>query len=260
MKLLDLFSGIGGFSLAAHWLGWETVAFVEKDEFCQKVLRKNFGGVPIYDDITTFSGKPFRGRCNIITGGFPCQDISVAGAQKGIEANRSGLWTELCRVIDETRPRFALVENVTNLIAGNNGKWFARVLGDLDEIGFDAEWSCIPASKVGAPHIRDRVWILAYPAGERRNFLLHQATTSIHLQCVPSFQQSGYRWRRETSGHSLERVGWSVEPEICGSDDDVPNRVDRLRALGNAIVPQIAFEIFRAIEAAETEIDKSFVL
>lgn len=124
MKVLDLFAGIGGFSLAAHWMGWETVAFVECDKFCQKVLRKNFGqDIEIHDDITTFSGKPFRGRVDIVTGGFPCQPYSSAGARKGTEDERH-LWPEMLRVIIEVQPRFIVGENVLGLVNWG-GAWFS---------------------------------------------------------------------------------------------------------------------------------------
>jgi DNA (cytosine-5)-methyltransferase 1 len=250
MRVLDLFAGIGGFSLAAHWMGWTTTAFVEKDEYAQKVLAKNFPGVPIFDDVRTFDGTKYRDSVDLVCGGFPCQDISVAGAQNGIDAERSGLWSELHRIISEVRPRFALVENVTNLIAGNDGRWFSRVLGDLAASRFDAEWCCIPASKVGTPHIRDRVWILAYPASERRNFFLDSTLREIERKRLSNHQQSGHRWEREISGHLVDRVGWTVKPGVRGSDDDVPDRPHRLKSLGNSIVPQIAFEIFKAIEQA----------
>jgi DNA (cytosine-5)-methyltransferase 1 len=247
---LDLFSGIGGFSLAAEWV-WgaehETVAFCEINEAAQKRLKKHWPNVPVYDDVRRLHGTDFAG-VELITGGFPCQDISVAGAQAGIEAERSGLWSELCRLVSEIRPRYALMENVTNLLAGNEGRWFSRVLGDLAEIGYDAEWHCVSASSVGAPHIRDRVWILAYPAGIGWNILQDQKTYNFARECLQNNLKSGYRWKRETGGHSMERVGWTVEPGICGSNDDVPERMDRLHMLGNAIVPQVAFAIMKQIK------------
>ena len=170
MKHLDLFSGIGGFALGLERAGFETVGFCEIEEFPGKVLAKHWPDVPIYKDIRELTGDRLCADGivpDIITGGFPCTDISVAGKQAGITGERSGLWGELCRIIGEVRPRYALVENVSNLISGDNGRWFHRVLGDLAEIGYDAEWHCISAAHVGAPHIRDRVWILAYPNDQR---------------------------------------------------------------------------------------------
>ncbi|MGY8962527.1 MAG: DNA cytosine methyltransferase, partial [Rhodospirillales bacterium] len=166
MKHLDLFSGIGGFALAARRVGWDTVGFCEIDPYCQKVLAKHWPGVPIYEDVTKLDGTKV-GPVDIITGGFPCQDISVAGKQVGIDGERSGLWSELARIIGEVRPRYAVLENVAALLSGDSGRWFQRVLGDLAEIGYDCEWHCIPASSIGAPHRRDRVWVIAYPGGLR---------------------------------------------------------------------------------------------
>ena len=161
MKLLDLFSGIGGFSLAASWV-WqdelEIAGFCEIDKYAQKVLQKNFPGVPIHEDITKLDGKDFK-NIDLITGGFPCQDISVAGKGAGIEGSRSGLWSEMHRIISEVRPRFALIENVPMLtIRGGT-----RVIADLAEIGYDAEWQIVGADDVGAWHRRKRIWICAYP-------------------------------------------------------------------------------------------------
>lgn len=160
MNLLDLFSGIGGFSLGLHQAGFRTVAFCEQDSYCQAVLSERFPGVPIYDDIRTLTAERLRAdgiRVEALAGGFPCQDLSFAGKRAGIEGARSGLWGEYARLIRELRPRLVFVENVPGLLSAGMG----RVLGDLAALGYDAEWDCIPASAVGAPHRRDRVWILA---------------------------------------------------------------------------------------------------
>ncbi len=161
MRMLDLFSGIGGFALAAKWV-WEDeldiVGFCEIDKYAQKVLKKNFPGVPIYEDITKLNGKSFK-NIDLLTGGFPCQDISIAGKGAGLEGARSGLWTEMHRIISEVRPRFALIENVPMLtIRGGT-----RVIADLAEIGYDCEWQIVGADDVGAWHRRKRIWIVAYP-------------------------------------------------------------------------------------------------
>ena len=162
MRVLDLFSGIGGFALAGQWVWGDDhriVGFCEIDEYCHKVLNKNFPGVPIYEDIQQLNGKDFN-DIDLITGGFPCQDISVAGKGAGIEeGTRSGLWFEMLRIISEVRPRFALIENVPMLtIRGGT-----RVIADLTKIGYDAEWTIIGADDVGAWHKRKRIWIVSYP-------------------------------------------------------------------------------------------------
>lgn len=166
LKVLDLFSGIGGFSLGLERTGgFETVAFCEIEKYPQKVLAKNWPGVPIYEDVKELTAERLRADGiipNVITGGFPCQDISVAGKQKGIgEGTRSGLWSECARLVGEIRPDYAIFENVTALLSGADGKWFERVLWDISQIGcYVVEWHCIPASQLGAHHHRDRVWII----------------------------------------------------------------------------------------------------
>jgi len=170
MRVLDLFAGIGGFTLGLERAGFETVAFCEIEPYAQKVLRKNWPEVPIYDDVRTITAERLASDgigVDVITGGFPCQDISVAGNQAGIQdGTRSGLWSECARLLGELRPRYAIFENVTNLLNGERGDWFKRVLWDISEVGYDAEWHCIPASALGAHHHRDRIWIIAYPSGQ----------------------------------------------------------------------------------------------
>ena len=167
-QVLDLFSGIGGFSLGLERTGgFKTAAFCEIEEFPRRVLKKHWPDVRIYKDVRELNAQRLADDGiipDVITGGFPCQDISVAGKQGGIEAERSGLWGELCRLIGDIRPRFAIVENVANLLSGpseQRGGWFGKVLGDLAQIGFDAEWEVISAKDVGCPHLRERVWIVA---------------------------------------------------------------------------------------------------
>jgi DNA (cytosine-5)-methyltransferase 1 len=166
LRLLDTFSGIGGFSYAAERIvgGFETVAFVEREPYCQQILGKHWPNVPIYDDITTFSPEPYS--ADVVCGGFPCQDISTAGKQAGIkEGTRSGLFYELIRVVRLVRPRYVVLENVAAIVS--NG--LDTVLGELAEAGFDCEWACIPASAVGACHRRDRWWLVAYPSCQQRH-------------------------------------------------------------------------------------------
>jgi DNA (cytosine-5)-methyltransferase 1 len=162
LNVLDIFSGIGGFSIGLEAVGMQTVAFCEINPFCRKILTRHWPSVPIFSDITTIYKKDLKTfpRIDIIAGGFPCQDISVAGKGGGINAKRSGLWKEFARLINEVRPKYAIIENVANL----RSTGLISVLQDLWAIGYDAEWHCIPASAFGAPHRRDRIWIIAHPA------------------------------------------------------------------------------------------------
>lgn len=221
MKHLDLFSGIGGFALAARRVGWETVGFCEIDPYCQKVLRKHWPNVPVHKDIRDFDGAP----ADIITGGFPCQDFSRLGKRGGLEGEHSGLWFEMFRVIRSVQPRYVVVENVPEILVHGMG----RIIGDLASIGYDAEWEGIPAAAIGANHLRARQWILAYPA------------------CIGNWLQEKAIFPRWLAPEY--RDWWASEPKVCRVDDGTTGRVDRLRALGNAIVPQIAEAIFCSIVA-----------
>lgn len=300
MKVIDLFSGIGGFSLGLERAGHETIAFCEIDPYCQKVLKKHWPKVPIYDDIKTFSNAECLRQLQsqgsqqdkwgwlsdiCITAGFPCQDISCAGKRQGIEGERSGLWSELARILGELRPRYAILENVSALLSGDRGRWFSRVIGDLAEIGYDCEWHCIPASYLGAPHRRDRIWIVAYPnskrwSGEIKPRLTKFNRTSESTQhCIgegqttdepqfirdPNIDNPDWGTRKvisDTPCQLLDGPGiagairrtqladsswWQSEPDVGRVAHGVPARMDRLRCLGNAIVPQMAEVIGRAI-------------
>lgn len=163
LRVLDMFSGIGGFSLGLEKTGsFETVAFVENNEFCQRVLAKHWPDVPNLDDVTTAVFK--EGMADVVVGGFPCQDISLAGARAGLSGERSGLYRKLVRAIRVVRPKYAILENVAALLSDGMG----TVLGDVAESGFDLEWDCVPACALGAPHERDRVYIVAHANRERR--------------------------------------------------------------------------------------------
>lgn len=248
MRHLDLFSGIGGFALAARRVGWETVGFCEIEPYCQRVLAKHWPGVPIYEDVRDVTAERLRAdgiRPDIVTGGFPCQDVSVAGKRAGIDGERSGLWSELKRILGELRPRIAVVENVTGLLSGPPewpGAWFGRVLGDLAEIGFDAEWDVLPASAFGAFHCRQRVWILAYPNDD-----------SLRPQRIWPIEAGA--WGEQQFSRLVQDTIQSCIPtgRMGGISDGIPDRAHRLKALGNAIVPQVAEVIFRAIQEAENE-------
>ena len=286
MKVLDCFAGIGGFSLGLERAGFETVAFCEIEPYCQKVLAKHWPKVPIYDDIKQVTAnRLFRDgiRPDVITGGFPCQDLSAAGKQAGIDGERSGLWAELARLIGELQPRYAIMENVTNLISGDSGRWFGRVLGDLAQVGYDAEWHCIPASAIGAHHHRDRVWILAHPSQRERQ---PGAEEQGVLRALPqdgaidsdfggrseahagllansdSKRGCGRDSGRKNAGDAgkspiltrddIRRVEpWDAEPSVGRVANGVPQRSHRLKALGNAVVPQIPELIGHAIMEAE---------
>lgn len=229
MRHLDLFSGIGGFALAAQWMGWETVQFVEIDKFCQKVLNKNFPNVPIHGDIKTFDGSKYRGTVDIITGGFPCQDLSVASSngKKGFNGEKSGLYKHIIRLIRETKPTHVVIENVYGLVAQDNGEALETLCTDLAIEGFETIPLVLYASSFGANHHRPRFF--SYSTRER-NWL-------------PP-------WKIQ-AGRNIIKYGdwWSCEPGIRRMDDGVPNRVDRIKSLGNSVVPQVAFEIFKAIDS-----------
>src|SRR5574337_2029590 len=169
LRELALFAGAGGGILGGHLLGWRTVCAVERDSYAASVLvaRQNDGFLapfPIWSDVASFDGRPWRGLVDVVSGGFPCQDISAAGKGAGIDGERSGLWVEMARIIREVRPRYAFVENSPMLTSRGLG----TVLGDLAEMGFDAEWGVLGADDVGAPHRRKRIWIMADTNSERR--------------------------------------------------------------------------------------------
>ncbi len=239
MKVLDLFSGIGGFSLGLERAGMQTVAFCEIDPFCWRVLAKHWPEVPCYDDVRTLTADRLetdRITVDVICGGFPCQDISLAGIGAGINGERSGLWREYARLIGELRPRYVVVENVAALLI----RGLDRVLGDLAALGYDAEWHCIPAAAVGAPHRRDRVWIIAHSdTGYGR------ADNALFAGRHPfGIGDHSFSWS-ETWQARLQT--------ISRMDDGLSDRLDApcSRSLGNAVVPQIPEMIGRAIMAQQ---------
>jgi len=315
LKVLDLFAGIGGFSLGLERTGgFETIGFCEIDKKAQAVLKKHWPEVPIYDDVTKLTKDTIDGTVDVITGGFPCQDISLAGKGAGLEGERSGLWWEFHRLIKELQPKWVIAENVSAL----RSRGLDQVLRSLSEIGYDAEWHCIPASAVGAPHRRDRVWIVAYPnsndGGNRSitkplegdtwvelgssskrqyepnpsevmaysndtrgrtsshgvnsqweetqqewelqsfsgisgcgkamanpNQLGTQVQTSGEHPSQPMLRGSGEDWKTTVGNF------WSIEPNVGRVAHGIPKRVDRIKQLGNAVVPQIPELIGRVI-------------
>lgn len=241
MKVLDLFSGIGGFSLGLERAGMETVAFCEIEPFCQKVLAKHWPGVPIYDDVRNLTAERLNADGifpDVITGGFPCQDLSHAGNQAGIEGERSGLWSELARIIGDIRPQFAIIENVSALLTGDSGRWFARVLRDLASIGYDAEWHCIPGYFVSAPQSRDRVWIIAYP---QSNSVQEQEMVGQVIAQGKIYGELGRVGREVWSGWSDHQC------PLVGVVDGLPDWSHRVKSLGNTVIPEIPEIIGRAI-------------
>ena len=260
LRVLDLFSGIGGFSLGLERTGgFETVAFCEIEEFPRLVLAKHWPEVPCYHDVKTLTADVLARdgiTVDVITGGFPCQDLSVAGRKRGlIEGTRSGLWSEIVRLIGELRPSYVIVENVANLLSGPSnrpGGWFGRVLGDLAECGYDAEWENIPAAAVGLAHMRERAWFVAYPQQKQRFRPIFAGNNAAKRAWgnSPVWLQNGLRSQVGSSVPSVfgQRVD---QPEPNGMADGVPDWSHRLAACGNAVVPQIPELIGRAILEAE---------
>jgi DNA (cytosine-5)-methyltransferase 1 len=314
MNVLDLFSGIGGFSLGLERAGMKTVAFCEIDKFCRKVLTHHWPTVPIYEDIKSLTAQKLKEDniiVDVICGGFPCQDISTAGKGEGLKGERSGLWREYARLIGEIRPRYVIVENVAALLF----RGLPDVLGDLASLGYDAEWHCIPASYIGAPHRRDRIWILAYPNSNGQNrpenpksdrkrneraapwqnissefegsscmgedFQRSQNevicnpdnqgesigsfddeasrvqsnasnSDSERLQRGEEAGDDGKNWAQSrnqliTGCRGVSRSAWEIEPNVGRVANGVPARMDRLKSLGNAVVPQIPEILGKAI-------------
>lgn len=345
---LSLFSGIGGIDLAAEWAGFESIAMVERDKYCQKILAKNFPNTKIHDDVTTFNATEYRGKIDLLSGGFPCQPHSLAGQRKA-SADERDLWDEVVRIIRNTQPRWFLGENVRGLLSSESGKFFGRILNDLESLGYRVGWCLYGAKDIGAVHRRERVFIVAYSASEQCNgdksrfgkftqpstsksrgsdFKTDAADTDSIRQSqfhkTEEGEQPGTRWSpccgieghdssiseqyaadtesiRWNNGSNYRRAGcicagsdgiiyensknrgerrsqptcdnyakyeniwggdwrtWDVEPviyeaetesRVCRAHDGIPSRVDRLRALGNAVVPQQVYPILAEIANA----------
>jgi DNA (cytosine-5)-methyltransferase 1 len=313
MTHLSLFTGIGGIDLAAEWAGFETVAMVERDKFCQQVLAKRFPNVPIYDDVTTFDGYKYEKEIDLLSAGFPCQPHSLAGKRKASGDERD-LWGEVVRILGETKPRFFLGENVPGLLTSESGRFFGRILNDLESLGYCVGWATYGAKDIGAVHRRNRVFIIAYSNVLRCNGSSYQSSVSPlseskddncsrvvahpnlfgtqipskgaistkqvlrseskegglrgneyvgYSNCKPELQSSSTSIpirserdsREDVSGRYWQPIRggdwreWGISPtvrlesRVCGSNDGVPNRVDRLKALGNAVVPQQVYPI-----------------
>jgi len=311
----SLFSGIGGFDLAARWMGWENVFYVERDPFCREVLAHHFPESQSFDDVKAFDATPFRGRIRVLSGGFPCQPFSAAGKRAGTSDDRY-LWPEMFRIIREARPTYVVAENVRGLLSWNEGLVLDTVCADLEGEGYEVFPVVLPAASVNAPHRRDRIWIVAYrddglgeqshqeiqPRGNAANDGGAGSPPHAHDQRgtggprqvqgtdgeVPQrnddaqprhagaadapnangerLQRRMYKDRPETpTGHagtrSPQQTAWQdfpTVPPVCGGDDGLPERLDgitfpkwrreSIKAYGNAIVPQVAYQIFQALE------------
>ena len=234
----SLFAGIGGIDLGLERVGFRTAWFCERDKFCQQVLAKHWPSVPCYDDVQDLGED--TPRVDVLAGGFPCQPISNAGKRLA-QADERWLWPEVARLIRILRPRALLLENVAALL----GRGFDDVISDLATRGYDAEWDCIPAAAVGAPHRRDRVFVVAYPNDEG---------PPRHRQPPPDHQcgaQEGHVAASSASqahgGEQRNPTKWATEPKVGRMDNGIPRRVDRLRSLGNAVVPQVAEVVGRRL-------------
>lgn len=294
----SLFSGIGGFDLAAQWMGWQNIFHCEWNPFGQRVLQHHFPESDSHADITKFDASTYAGRIDIISGGFPCQPYSSAGKRLGKEDERH-LWPEMLRVIRECAPRYIVGENVRGLVNWNGGLVFEEVCTDLETAGYDVQPFILPAAGVGAPHRRDRVWFVAHTNHERRcgrsgevsqtngeiqkrhtipepcnagddaaNALRDGRTGCISTACPA--EQGRFRPNEIPEEHlphsrrTIQRPTWENfpnTPPVCRGNDGLPTELDNItlpkwrretiRAFGNAIVPQVAFEIFKAIQAME---------
>ena len=297
MRHGSLFSGIGGFDLAAEWMGWENVFHCEWNEFGQKVLHHYWPNAESFEDITKTDFTKYANKIDILTGGFPCQPYSMAGKRKGKEDERH-LWPEMLRAIREIKPKYIVGENVFGLLNWDGGLVFDEVHSDLEFEGYEVQAVVIPAAAVNAPHGRDRIWFVATNTNRIGNWGGTKQSSAAHKQGRSGKTDSGIGvtreqqfvrditsegnvtntnctstqcWnskateRRENEGGRIEPLGFNMEWEkfptqspICGGDDGIPTELDgitfskwrneSIKAYGNAIVPQVAYEIFKAIQ------------
>jgi DNA (cytosine-5)-methyltransferase 1 len=267
---LSLFSGIGGLDLAAEWAGFTTVGQCEWADYPTKVLEKHWPAVERWRDVGDFTAKSFRDRTGIgsvtvLSGGFPCQPHSCAGKRKASGDERD-LWPEYRRVISEIRPKWVVAENVPGLLSSESGRFFRGILRDLSELGFDVGWCTYPAAWVGATHRRERVFTIAHAnsTGTNKCAQVGRSNGDIHRQNRQTTKEVKEGFRLNGAGKDgcnwiMARWGAPIgifEPRICGADNEPAHWVDRLKCLGNAVVPQQAYPIFKAIADIERgEID-----
>lgn len=280
MRHASLFSGIGGFDLAAEWMGWENILSCEYDPFCQKVLQHHFPTTKHHGDIRQLDGKKYRGGVDILTGGFPCQPFSAAGRRRGTEDNRF-LWPEMFRIIREIRPRWIVAENVPGILTIDKGMVFERVCSEMESEGYKIQPVIIPACSVNAPHRRDRIWFIAYNGCKRGGEGPSEGIQSPWQESEHEDSNNadsnndaytnrarleGRRGRKQTlgrCGQAFEELWPEAAARLCCMDDGVPRKLDgitlpkwrkeSLKAYGNAIVPQVAYQIFKAIEFSEKQ-------
>jgi DNA (cytosine-5)-methyltransferase 1 len=278
----SLFSGIGGFDLAAEWMGWENKFHCELNGFGQRVLKHYWPEAELFSDITKSDFKKYANRIDVLTGGFPCQPYSNAGERKGKEDERH-LWPEMLRAIGEIAPRWVVGENVRGLTNWNGGMVFDEVCSDLEAVGYKVSPFLIPASAANAPHKRERIWFIAYAQGwgrgkqpqensggqDRRSdndgeIFNASDSYSSSSQCRDS-QTSQEREKQSGRIESFsQHTSWEVFPTqspICGGDDGLPTKLDgitfpkwrteSIKAYGNAVVPNVVYEIFKTIEQYE---------
>ena len=334
MKHLSLFSGIGGIDLAAEWAGFESAIMVERDPYCQQVLKKNFPTTQIFDDVTTFNGLELRGTIDLISAGFPCQPHSYCGSRKA-SADERDLWGEVVRIVGEVQPRWFLGENVPGLLSSESGRFFGRVVNDLVQMGYRVGWACYGAKDIGAVHRRSRIFIIAYSkhfrcediqeegferqdhqerkegrekqspgsglreyapnstskssnggglgeqlcsesqaqefgGGDRKGYACHSegeprlqtnsTTCSIGSQRYSREDFGGRHWQPISGGNWKE---WDTcpivyetrsESRVRRKDDGIPHRVDRLKSLGNAVVPQQIYPILEEMARFDREL------
>ena len=291
MRHGSLFSGIGGFDLAARWMGWDNVFHVEWNPWCRKVLEYHFPNSQSFTDVKQFDGSAWRGRVDIISGGFPCQPYSAAGKRLGKDDERH-LWPEMLRIIREAAPAYVVGENVRGLINWNGGVVFEEVCVDLENSGFEVWAGVLPSASVGAPHRRDRVWFVAHATSRIQNVTDTNGKRRLPLSKEMESEKSngngfirdgGERNVANANGKRLQRgeengnfasngpernefisrhvwTTWKnfpTQPPVCGGNDGLPRQLDgitfskwrneSIKAYGNAIVPQVAYEIFKAI-------------
>lgn len=253
LRELALFAGAGGGILGGKLLGWETVCAVEFNPYAAAVLlaRQNdgtFPPFPVWDDVRTFDGRPWRDLVDVVSGGFPCQDVSAAGKGDGLDGERSGLWTEMARIIGEVRPRYVYVENSPMLTSRGLG----RVLGDLARMGFDAQWGVVGAHNAGAPHLRDRIWIVANAVryGQQRPKGRLRGTSrdkERDLQAQGKVRHSLADTVKPSGKASHARWGWPDEAGMGRMADGMADRAQRIKAIGNGQVPRVAAAAWRML-------------
>lgn len=256
MKHGSLFSGIGGFDLAAEWMGWENIFHCEWNPFGQKVLKYHFPNSISYNDITKTDFSIHRGNIDILTGGFPCQPYSTAGKRLG-KADERHLFPEMLRAIKEIKPRWVIGENVRGLVSWGGGLVFDEVCSDLEGEGYEVQSFLIPASGKNAPHKRERIWFVAYSNSKR-----YSRSTSTRIEKIER-RINIYEHRKCTRENKIVNWdNWPKQPYVLLRDDGLPFGLDNktfpkirresIKAAGNAIVPQVAHEIFKAIEKFES--------